>query len=309
MTGYKINSESNIDKQMRTVQFFNIYFKNFKYILLSNIIFFVYIILTTAAEYALYTLLGGLNIFVVALSIILLNPFFAGIALVSRYIYINKEFSVTEAFFRGVKENWRKCLVHGIILYAVFVVSYLSISMYYSGTKTSSLLWIPLVITAIIALFVLFSSYYANIMTVTMDIRLRDIYRNCALFSFGEIKNNLLVTVALLIFAAVIFTLCIIMFNPIILLIVGVLLTALIIPSTMQYIITFYVYDDMVAILDKSLKDDGSNKKNTSDKISLDSDDLEEISKFVPEGEDEYIFHNGRMIKRSLVEKMYRDNE
>lgn len=309
VTGYKINSESNIDKQMRTVQFFNIYFKKFKYILLSNILFFVYILLTAAVEYVLYALLGGLNIFVLALSIIFLNPFFAGIALVSRYIYIDKEFSVTEAFFRGVKENWKKSLIHGIILYAVFIVSYLSISMYYSGTKVSSLFWVPLIITAVIALFVLFSSYYANIMTVTMDIRLRDIYRNCALFSFGEIKNNLLTTVALLIFSAIIFTICIIAFDPILLLIIGAVLTALIIPSTVQYIITFYVYDDMVAVLDKSLKDDGSNKKNTADKISLDNDDLEEISKFVPEGEDEYIFHNGRMIKRSIVEKMYRDNE
>ena len=41
MAGYKINSESAIDKQMRTVQFFSVYFKNFKAILLSNIMFFI----------------------------------------------------------------------------------------------------------------------------------------------------------------------------------------------------------------------------------------------------------------------------
>lgn len=309
MTGYKINSESALDKKMRTVQFFSLYFKKFKYILLSNLMFFVPLLFAAAIECGAYILLGGLNIFVIAFAIVILNPFFAGIALVCRYICMDKDFSVKEAFFRGIKENWRKFLVHGIIIYAVFVVSWLSIGLYYNGTKTSFVFWIPLVITGLVVLFVLFSSYYANIMTVTMDIGLKDIYRNCALFSFGELKNNLFATFALLIFSAVLFTVAVFLYNPIVLLVVGAILTAVVIPSTVQYIITFYVYDDMVAILDESAKDRHQEEEAKPKQPVIDKEEAEEISRLVPEGDDEYVFHNGRMIKRSLLEELYKNND
>lgn len=308
VTGYKLNSESNLDKKMRSVEFFSVYFKNFKNILLSNLMFFVPVLLAAVIEYGAYVLFGGLNIFIIAFAIVILNPFFSGITLVCRYICMGKEFSVREAFFRGIKENWRNFLVHGIIVYAVVTVSWLSISMYYGGTKTSPVFWVPLVITGLIVLFVLFSSYYANIMTVTMDIKLSEIYRNCALFSFGELKNNLLTTFALLIFSAVLFTLAIFLYDPIVLLVLGAILIATVIPSTVQYIITFYVYDDMVAILDNSAKKESNEGKDSDGSIVVDREEAEKISQLVPDGDDEYVFHNGRMIKRSLLEEMYKDD-
>lgn len=310
MEGYKINNESTMEKKMRAVEFFSLYFKSFKYILLSNLMFFVPVLLTAAVEYGLYKIFGGTNIFILAFSAVILNPFFAGVTLVTRYICEKKEFSVTEAFFRGIKENWLKFLLYGIVTYSVFIVSYFSISLYYSGTKNNSLFWVPLVITAVIALFVLFSSYYANIMTVTVDIRVKDILRNCALFSFGELKNNVFVTLGLIIMAAVMYTLFILLYDPIVFLIVSIILIALILPATFQYIITFYVYDDMVAILDVSAKEKKKEKnESVPKKPVVNKEEAEEISRLIPEGNDEYVFHNGRMIKRSVLEEMYKDRE
>lgn len=310
MAGYQINPDNNkLGEKMRAVQFFNLYFSKFKYIVLTNLLFFVPVLLTAAYVVGTYFLCGGINIFAVSASVIILNPFMAGVALICRYVYTEKQFSVVKTFIKGVRENWVKCLVHGIIWYVVFVVSYFSITMYYNGTRSSGIFWLPLGITVLLVLFVLFSSYYANIMTVTMDIKLKDLYRNCMLFSFGELKNNFFTTLALTFFAAVIFTLLVFFRNPILMVIVGGLLTMLIIPSTVQYIITFYVYDSMVSILDEDKKKEEKEKaENPVARVNVNKDEAMEISRLAPEGKDEYIFHNGKMIKRSLIERQTHEN-
>lgn len=306
VAGYQINPDSTVDKEMRVQRFFSLYFKKFKYIVLSNLLFSVPVLISAAYVYGTYVALGGLNLIAASAAMIILSPFVSGLTLVSRYICTGKKFSVTKAYFKGIKENWSKFLLNGIILYAVSVISFCSMTVYYKGTASSGIFWFPLIITALISLFVLFASYYANIMTVTMDIKLKDIYLNCILFSFGELKNNLIVTLALIIFSLLVSAVLIFFFTPILLIVAAALLTALIIPSTVQYIITFCVYDDMVKILDKSQKaEEKENRKHsesTSAKPSVNKSEAEEISRLAPDTTDEYIFHNGRMIKRSIVE-------
>ncbi len=298
-------NQSGVRKAMRSVDFFNLYFLKFKEILLANLMFSFFTIIAAAYVFLIYKLLGGFSVIVSAAAIIPLNAGMGGIAQVCRYIYTGKKFSVPKAFFDGVKENILKCILHGIVFYIFFAVCYLSVMLYYNGTKNNVLFWVPLVITGIVCLFLLFASYYLNIMTVTIDIKLRPLYRNCLLFSFGELKNNFLATIALLIFSAVIFAAIVIFFNPVYVAVMLMLLSLLIIPSTVQYIITFYVYDGMINILDESRKDKKQEKpdENKNKKTVIEKSEAEELSEVVSDTKDEYIFHNGRMIKRSEVEK------
>ncbi len=300
-------NQSVVRKTMRTVDFFTIYFANFKAIVLSNLLFSVFTVIAAGYVYFTYKMLGGLSAVVCAAAVIPLNAGMSGVTQVCRYIYTGKKFSVTRTFFDGLKENFLKCLLHGIIFYILFVICYFSIILYYSGTSSNFLFWIPLVITGLVSLFVLFASYYPNIMTITIDIRLKSLYRNCVLFSFGELKNNLLATIALLIFSAVIFAILAIFFHPIAFAVLAVFLSLLIIPSTVQYIITFYVYDGMINILDKSRKDNKPQEDKKS-AVVIEQAEADELSQAVHETKDEYIFHNGRMLKRSEVEKKLQDN-
>ena len=302
MAGYQINPENNLDKKMRTVKFFNLYFSKFKYIFLSNIYFLIFFIISAAYVYLTYMLCGGLNIVAALGAIIILNIGMSGVTSVVRYIYIDKDFSPFKTFIKGLKENWLKFLVHGIAFYLLSAVSYASIALYCSGTKTNSLFWVPLVITALISLLMLFVSYYLNIMTVTMNINMKNIYRNCMLFSFGELKNNFMATFALLILGAVIFTIAVIVNKLLLILIICGIIAAFIVPSTVQFIITFYVYDSMVEILDDSKKsDDEPQSEHTKQRIN--KEEAEEISRLAADSKDEYIFYNGKMVKRSAVEE------
>lgn len=307
MAGYQINPESNLDKKMRTVKFFNLYFSKFKYILLSNIYFLLFFIISAAYVYLTFILCGGLHIIAALGSVVFLNIGMSGVTSVVRYIYTDKKFSPFKTFIKGVKENWLKFLVHGIFFYFLSAVSYASIALYYNGTKTNSLFWVPLVITALISLLMLFASYYLNIMTTAINISMKNIYKNCMLFSFGELKNNFMATFALLVLGAVIFTVAVILNKLILILIVCGIITAFIVPSTVQFIITFYVYDSMVEILDESKKNDDEPEK-ANVKQHIEKEEAEEISRLAADSSDEYIFYNGKMVKRSAVEESLNEN-
>ena len=288
---------------MRSVRFFNTYFSKLPSLVLANILMLPFDLLAAGFGALMYKLFGGLNAALMAAGLIILNVGMAGTSLVCRYIYTGNEQPCVKAFFKGLRENAARCLLHGVVFYAVFAVSYLSMVLYYSGTKTSAVFWLLFILTGLVALGVLFASYYMNMMTVTMDIPLRDLYRNCILFSFGELKNNLLATFALLIFGSVIFTIMYIINNAVVILIVLGLLMVFIIPSTVQYIITFYTYDDMIAILDETKRTKPEEPEEKKPAPILGKSEAEDISKAAQNSKDEYIYYNGRMIKRSDVEK------
>ena len=303
----RVNTEAYSEKPMRSVRFFNLYFSGFGQLVLANLFLLPFDLLAAGSLFLTYHFLGGINIVAAAASLIILNIGMSGTALICRYICEEKEFSAFAAFKKGLKDNSVQFLLHGIIFFAVFAVSYFSVILYYNGTKTNAVFWLPLIITALIAAAALFALYYPNVMTVTMDIPMKDIYRNCLLFSFGELKNNLMATAALLILGAVIFTIAYIINNMLVILVILGALQIFVIPSTVQYIITFYVYDDMVGILDetrRNRRDDEDEEEKASAKPVLNKEEAEDISRILPdEDKDEYIFYNGRMIKRSEIEK------
>ena len=278
-------------------------FHNFPKLLLTNLLFAV----PSAVFFGIFwfiNMITGLNSnFILFLTAIPLFPFYAGVVQVTSHMVRGEEnVDVLHNFISGVKENFLRFLVHGIAFYLLSAVSYASIALYCSGTKTNSLFWVPLVITALISLLMLFVSYYLNIMTVTMNINMKNIYRNCMLFSFGELKNNFMATFALAVLGAVIFTIAVILNKLLLILIICGIITAFIVPSTVQFIITFYVYDSMVEILDDSKKNDDETEKNAV-KQHIKKEEAEEISKLASDSTDEYIFYNGKMVKRSAVEE------
>lgn len=295
------------EKAMRSVRFFNLYFSSFGKLLLSNLMFLPFNILAAGYIFLVYNLLGGINFAAAAPAFVFLNAGMAGVSLVCRYICDEKETGVFGAFMKGIRENILRFVVHGVVFAVVFAVSSLSIALYYGGTKTSGVFWIPLAITTLISLGVLFAAYYLNIMTVTMDISLKDTYRNCFFFSFGEIKNNLKATAALVILSAVVFSISYIINDMWVVLGLLVVLEAFVLPSTVQFIITFYVYDDMLARLDETRQTQKNDQDSDTDKPEqpiLNREEAEEISELASNAKDEYIFYNGRMIQRSAVEKI-----
>ena len=99
-----------------------------------------------------------------------------------------------KTFIEGIKNNWKRFLIHGVITYFAVIFSYFSIRLYsalISQPNADSfflvMIYVCLIISIIIAVAFLFIFFYVPSMTVTFDLSLKNIYKNSALMSFGEL--------------------------------------------------------------------------------------------------------------------------
>ncbi len=295
--------------------FFSRLFRNFPKLLLTNLFFAVPTAVFFGLFYFINTAFSINSYFILFLTIIPVFPFYAGVVQVtSHMVRDDKAIDVRSNFFAGLKENFLCFLVHGIIMYAAVVFSYFSISLYTKLGEENGVFYMLLVVSIIICVFFLFVFYYVPPMTVTFDISMKNIYKNSALMSFGELKHNLAATFGIFVLFLLCATVLMCCYYPVLIVIVTASLSLLIVPSVMSFIINSSVYMPMYNMI--SCKDKRSSEINgkineaantlQGKNINADSlaDDFTEIDIDEFGDADEYIFYNGKMIKRGVLLKM-----
>ena len=287
------------------------YFSNFPRILLANLILFVPLVVILGVMYLLQSFVQGLVLTVLSsLLVIAIFPFYAGLVLVCRNLARGDEdVSVFPDFVKGVKENFKKFTLYGVIVSVVTLLCYFSISVYAKLLSSSWVFYAMLFVCIVIALLVLFVFFYVPLMTVTFDLSVKNILKNSFLMSFGEIKNNFFALLALAVVLAIAFTVVAFSSNAAVLIIITLLLLALFLPATCQFVISFFVYDDMYAsiakreekseMLDKAIsqaKNQSSDTQAVEDYSDVDISSLKDT--------DDYIFYKGKMMKQSVLLKL-----
>lgn len=295
--------------------FFSGLFHNFPKLLLTNLYFAV----PSAVFFAVFWFINSLfkinSNFVLFLTVIPLFPFYAGVVQVTSHIVRGDDgINVWSNYTAGVKENFVRFLIHGVILYAAILFSYFSIKMYVSLGAENGIFYMLLVISVLICIFFLFVFYYVPSMTVTFDISMKNIYKNSALMSFGELKHNIIATFGVIVLFLLCATVLMCCYLPAIIITVTFLLALFIVPSIMSYIINSAVYKPMYDIIvgkDKKSNEienkindaqsDFADSKNRSKNNSYDFStlDIDESG-----DADEYIYYNGKMIKRGVLLQM-----
>lgn len=296
------------------------FFGNFHRILLTNLLFAIPSAVIFAAFYFLNTALfnGGVVLPVMLLAIIPLFPFFAGVVMVCRNIARgDSDVRVARDFFSAIRLNFLPFLLHGVLIYAAAVLSFLSISLYISMLGNGWFFYGLLFVCIIISLFLLYTAFYIPLMTITYDLPLKYIYKNSFLMSFGEFKNNIFATLALAVVLAICFTITALIRSEIALIITFAALWALLVPAACTFMVVFFIYDGMTAIIRD--KDELSRELTDSINKSLSErkdkpaqtaeDDFSDIDIASLKDTDEYIFHNGRMVKQSTILKILRERE
>ena len=287
------------------VRFFNGYFKNLHKLILANILFAIPAAVFVTLFFMISKLSGLKLSLIELLPIIFCFPFFAGVTVITRNIAReDKQVPVVRLFFKGLKDNFSKFLVHGIVCYAAFFMCYISIALYWRNAQINNIYFLPFGIAVLITIAVMFIAYNVPTMTVTFKLRMGTIYKNSALMSFGELKNNIFATIGL--FLLFLFVASIYLLIPDLLVrnIVGIALFALIVPSTASYIINFYVFKDMARMISAGgarsagVKDDEKQEKEEEvyDFSHLDLDENKDM--------EEYLFFGGKMVKRGTLIKM-----
>ena len=149
--------------------------------------------------------------------------------------------------------------------------------------------------------------FYVPPMTVTFDIKMKDIYKNSALMTIGELKHNLFAVFGIFILFLVCATVLMCSFTPVLLIIFTIVLALFIVPSILSFIINSAVYKNMYSmIVDKDSKSKTIDKKMENRRKGQFRDDEEPVAEDYSDLEidesadgDEFIFYNGKMMKRS----------
>lgn len=310
----------NERKKMRFEVLLERYFTNFHRILLTNLLFLIpSAVVFTAVYFLNIALFGGIVTPVAMLAIVPLFPFLSGVVMVCRNLARGESnVRVCKTYFTAIKENFLSFLLHGVLIYIASVLSFLSISLYVSMLQAGWFFYVFLFFCIVISLFLLYTAFYVPLMSITYDLPLRYVYKNSFLMSFGEFKNNLFATIALAVVFGICFTATAFLGSVTALVIVAVALWALFLPATCVYMIVFFIDDGMTAIMRS--KDDRSRELSDAIQKSIDqqkngqaqqpaADDFSDIDISALKDTDEYIFHNGRMVKQSTLLRMVRERQ
>ncbi len=290
-------------------------FHNIPRLLLTNLLLAVPFAVLFVLFYFINSITGLHSNFILFLTVIPLFPFFAGVTQVTAHMVMGEEkVDVFQNFISGVKENFLRFLVHGVVFYLALVFSWFSISLYINFAQKNNIFYVTLVISVIIAVLFLFAFFYIPPMTVTFDLSMKNIYKNSFLMTFGELKHNVFAVLGLMVLALICATALFCCSNGIALVVVTVCLAGILVPSVASFIINYAVYDGMYSIIvNNGKKIDEINRKlenrkkgqifDAEPEKSIIPEDFNDIDIDASADGDEYIYYNGKMVKRSLLIK------
>ena len=293
-------------KKMKFEILLDRFFSNFNRVLFTNLLFAV----PSAVLFGLFYLLSSLIfkdvvIPFLMISMIPLFPFYSGVVAVCRNIARgDKGVPVFSTFITAVKNNFLPFLLHGLIVYIASLLSFFSISLYGSMLSQGWFFYVLLFFSILITLFLLYIAFYVPLMNITYDIPLKYVYKNSFLMAFGELKNNLFATIALAVVAAICLTITAFSGSVTVLLIVLAVLWVFILPATATFMYVFFIYDGMASMIDSKSKPEAAadDTKKVSGKPEMNiEDDFSDIDIDSLSDTDDYIFHNGRMVKQSTL--------
>lgn len=295
------------------IRFFEILWRKLSKLVQLNLIFMIPFVVAVALmvgilflplpHFAFNTMLFGpldlYAIYAVPVALILLSPFSAGMAYVTRNFAREEHAFVWSDFWEAVQKNWKPSLLNGIAVYVAYVFLSFSILFYSNQINTNGLYILPFAVCVILFVLVLFSQYYVPVMIVTMDLKLRHIYRNALIFAILGLPRNILITAVIA--AMVVGTL----YCPGGFLAIPLLLMIIIVFSFVSYLCSFAAYP----MLDKYLiqpyykkEAEAAEKKAAAaegETFSFEADELDDADEDAPK----YVYVNGRLIERSALQQ------
>jgi hypothetical protein len=281
--------------------FFKLYFKNFKVMLIGNLLFSVPLILSVALIYGLAVLLKQTdNVWFLSLVIILLYPFYSGVTQITKDVVKggNTPVKPFEAYKKGIKNNIKYFALYGILIYLCLIISYYSVSLYLKLASQMWIFYIPSFITVVISTFLLFISFSLPILTVTLELKLKHYFKNAALMALGELPMNFYVAITTLVLLSACFSISLLTGN--IIAGVAVLLVAvlLILPTGISYCSVYRLYPKMERVFELEPQEEQAFPTMP---VAVPTDDEGNPILTHNDDGDGYVFVNGKMIKKSLV--------
>lgn len=296
-----------MNKKEEKLGFFKLYFKSFKAMLVGNLLFSIPLIIAIALVYGISLLLHQEgNILIFAFAVVLVYPFFSGVTQITKEIVKNngddEEIKPLATFKKGVKNNFKYFALYGLLLYMAFVISYYSIILYLNFTTKSWIFYLPLGISIIIALAILFMSFSIPMLTVTLELKLRHYFKNSALMAIGELPMNFYVLITSCVLLSAFFSLAFFTGNFIASICVLAMGMIFILPTGISYCAMYRLYPKMSRLFE--IENTEEEKSFPTMPVAVPTDDDGNPIHTVETDGEGYVFVNGMMIKKSQVQSI-----
>lgn len=207
-----------------------------------------------------------------------------GIANVTRNIARDKHSFGASDFLVTIKKNWKQALIAGIINTVITALIGFAGWFYFTSEGTFSLVALSFMIVCFI--FFSFMKYYVWLIIITFNLPLKKIYKNCFLFVFANLKNNILIgVVTILLFAFLIGINMLLPYNIVIVLTSFLLLC--VVPGFIKLLTQFCIFPSVKKLMiDPYYEEHPDCDKELRRNLGLE----------VEEAEDEAVFEDNRIL-------------
>ncbi len=137
-----------------------------------------------------------LCLFFFCVPVICFGPFQAGFAYVNACFVNERHTFVFTDYFQKAKENFKKALIISLINLAVFYVAALAINAYLANLASYRILGIAVLVFIVfmVVIFVMMNMYIWPLL-VTVELSIKDIYKNAIMFVYMRFYINLVALV------------------------------------------------------------------------------------------------------------------
>ena len=308
-------------EKRRIVVFFEIFFRKFWKLAQANLVFLamcIPILVLMVLLNMLMIAIGANGVFVDLMTFLpfsLLSFPITGLCYITRNFAREEHAFVLHDYLQTIKKNWKTSLIHGLLSFFLYYFAVFSIRFYYVKTADSLVFMVPLVIIIIVVILFTFMQYYIFTMFITFELKYRHILKNAMIFSMAGLLRNILLTLFIVpvwgfvvmclfapMFAGEIEGAAILWMLPLPFLLLGL-------AAITSFLVSFVTYPLLVRymIAPKYQKEDGTqvdgNKKDTSFGEVKEGDHYQPLEN----KETDYVFENGRLVKKMDVESVFDD--
>lgn len=170
--------DKDAPKKKRFFLFFELYFRKFWKLIQLNLLFLV-----------------------CCIPIVTIGPAICGMTYVLRNYANEKPTFLLSDFWDAFKSNWKQGFALWFIFTLITVVAGTSFFWYFVNSATSWAMLIPYGLCILFCLIFLFVQFYAYLMAITVELKLRYILKNCLIFAFQGAKTNIITAFFVLLIA------------------------------------------------------------------------------------------------------------
>lgn len=204
--------DKNAPEKHRIWQFFEIFWNQLSKLCSINLLYFIAMLPLVAGLWLCFKIDANAPLFIalrtpntidlvglllLVISVFISFPATMGFTYVLRNIQRREHAWIWHDFIKHTKSNYKKGVINGALTLAVYYLCINAYAMYSSQQVFSSPYISALLSLVILFLMIVFTwmQFYVNTITVTFDLKLSQIYKNCFIFAIAKIPLNIFISI------------------------------------------------------------------------------------------------------------------